>query len=116
MLHKKKKKNEKPEYILQCKCVEWFKRTYPNYIIFSVPNEATHRQSTYYAKSGVLKGVSDLIIVLPQKVIFVELKSEKGYQRPEQKAFQSKIESLQKSYYICRILEDFKNIIRTELK
>lgn len=113
MLHKKK--NEKPEYILQCKCVTWFKRNYPNYIIFSVPNEATHRQSTYYAKSGVLKGVSDLIIVSPQKIIFVELKAEKGYQRPEQKTFQSKIESLQQSYFLIRTLEDFKSIIRTQL-
>lgn len=113
MLHKKKR--EKPEYVLQCQCVEWVKRNYPDYIIFSVPNEATHRNSTYYAKSGVLKGVSDLIIVLPQKVIFVELKAEKGYQRPEQKAFQSKIENLQQSYFLCRTLEDFQNIIRTKL-
>lgn len=112
---RRKNKRETPEYILQCCCVAWFKRNYPDYLIFSVPNESTHRQSTYYAKSGVLKGVSDLIIVLSQKVIFVELKSEKGYQRPEQKAFQSKIESLQQSYFLCRTLEDFQNIIRTEL-
>lgn len=113
MLHKKKK--EKPEYVLQSTCVAWFKRSYPEFLIFSVPNEATHRQSTYYAKSGVLKGVSDLIIVLPQKTIFIELKAEKGVQRPEQKAFQSKIESLQQSYYLCRTLEGFESIIRTEL-
>jgi hypothetical protein len=113
MLHKKK--NEKPEYVLQCSCVAWFKRNYPDYLIFSVPNESTHRQSTYYAKSGVLKGVSDLIIVLPEKVIFVELKSEKGYQRPEQKAFQYKVESLRQSYYLCRTLEDFKSIIKTQI-
>lgn len=116
MLHKKKKKNEKPEYILQCKCVAWFKRTFPSYIIFSVPNEATHRQSTFYAKSGVLKGVSDLIVILPNKVLFIEMKSEKGFQRPEQKFFQSKIESLQQSYFLCRTLEDFQNVICTELK
>ena len=113
MLHKKKR--EKPEYVLQCQCVEWVKRNYPDYIIFSVPNEATHRNSTYYAKSGVLKGVSDLIIVLPQKVIFVELKAEKGYQRPEQKTFQTKIENLNQKYYICRSLEEFKCIINNEL-
>lgn len=112
MLHKKKLK---PEYILQCQCVAWFKRTYPNYIIFSVPNESTHRQSTYYAKSGVLKGVSDTVVLLNDKVLFIEFKSPKGYQRPEQKAFQSKIESLNQKYYICRNLEDFQAIINNEL-
>lgn len=110
-----RKKKENPEYNLQCSCVAWFKQTYPTFLIFAVPNEATHRQSTYYAKSGVLKGVSDLIIVLPEKVIFVEMKSEKGKQRIEQKVFQSKIESLQQSYFLCRTLEDFKSIIKTQL-
>ena len=113
MLRKKKKEN--PEYNLQCTCVDWFKYTYPDNLIFSVPNEATHRNSTYYSKSGTLKGTSDLVVILPNKVLFIEMKSEKGYQRLEQKDFQTKIENLNQKYYICRSLEEFKHIINNEL-
>ena len=100
---------------IQRECVEWFRNTYKDYLIFSVPNEGCYRRKKYFENLGMLSGVSDLIVVLPQKVIFVELKSEKGYQRPEQKSFQSKVESLQQSYYLCRTLEDFQSIIKVEL-
>lgn len=108
-------KREKPEYVLQSKCVAWFHLTYPDYIIFSVPNEATHKNSTYYKKSGTLNGVSDLVVILNNKVLFIEMKSEIGKQRIEQKAFQNKIENLNQKYYICRSLESFKEIIKNEL-
>lgn len=113
MLRKKKKEN--PEYNLQCSCVAWFKQTYPTFLIFAVANEATHRNSTYYKKSGTLNGVSDLVVILPNKVLFIEMKSEKGKQRIEQKDFQTKIENLNQKYYICRNLEDFQDIISKEL-
>lgn len=112
MLHKKRLK---PEYILQCKCVAWFHLTYPDYIIFAVINEACYRQKSYFEKSGLLSGVSDLVVILPNKVLFIEMKSEKGKQRIEQKAFQNKIENLNQKYYICRNLETFQAIINNEL-
>lgn len=104
-------KREKPEYILQCSCVAWVKHNFPNILIFAVANEATHKNSTYYKKSGTLNGVSDLVVILNNKVLFIEMKSPKGVQRLEQKAFQNKIENLNQKYYICRSLEEFQEII-----
>ena len=100
---------------IQKSCVNWFRETYKDCLIFSVPNEGCYRRKQYFENLGMLSGVSDTIVILPEKVLFIEFKTLKTYQRPEQKAFQAKIENLNQKYYICRNLEDFKNIIRTEL-
>lgn len=79
-------------------------------------------------KHGLLNGVSDLIILLPNKVLFVELKKPKqkvfnhktgrmntkagGKQSPEQKAFQEKVESLGFEYYLVDEFNDFVDIIK----
>src|SRR5690606_7953296 len=94
------------EYHLQHKIILWFNANYkPNEgIIFTVPNEAARADRNI----TVLKGVSDLVVVLPQKVIFVELKQPKGVQSKFQKVFQNRVEKLGKEYYIVRSLEEFK--------
>ena len=40
--------------------------------------------------TGLLSGVSDLIVVLEGKVLFVEVKNEKGKQSQKQKYFKVK--------------------------
>lgn len=64
---------------------------------------------------GMMKGVSDLVCVLPNQILFIEMKSDKGRQSPDQKVFQKKIENLGFKYYICRSLEDFQSVIKTNL-
>lgn len=63
--------------------------------------------------TGLLSGVSDLIVVLEGKVLFVEVKNEKGKQSPKQKIFQSQVENLGFKYYLVRNLKDFKEIIES---
>lgn len=111
----KKNKRGHSEYDLQCKCVEWFRHCYPDFIIYSVPNEACFRAKTKYEKSGLLSGVADLMVVLPNVVLWIEMKSENGRQRKEQKDFQKKIETLGYRYYLCRTLDNFKDIIINNL-
>ena len=101
----------KDEAQIQASCVEWFRYHFPQYIMFSVPNEAAYKRSSYFSSLGMLNGASDTVIVLPNKVLFVEFKAEKGKQRPEQKIFEEKVTALGFPYSIVRSLEEFKQVI-----
>jgi hypothetical protein len=62
----------------QMMLVQWFRRTYPEVRIFSVPNGG-HRHPAVAAKmkaTGVVKGVPDLFI--PAWGLWVEMKRTKG--------------------------------------
>lgn len=107
---KKPVKKRHIEHFLQVDCVRWFRDNYPNYIIFSTNNECT-RGKQYWKDSGMLVGVSDLVIVLPNNVLWIELKSDVGRQRPDQKHFEDKINGLGFEYYVCRTIDEFKNFI-----
>jgi hypothetical protein len=58
--------------------------------------------------TGLVAGVSDLIIVQPNRVIFLELKDTNGRQSNEQKSFQEKVTALGFEYWLIRSLEEFK--------
>lgn len=100
---------DKAEDTIQKEIVSWAKHL----LIFAVPNEAT-RNNSKFIKMGVLSGVSDLIVVLPNKILFVELKTRTGKQSPNQKTFEEKIEFLGFDYHIVRSLEEFKTLIKTK--
>lgn len=103
------------EYDIQCACVSFFRETYPDYILFSVSNEGCFKRKPYFESLGMLSGVSDTIVILPNKALFIEFKALKKYQRPEQKDFENKVSQLGFSYYVCRSLEQFKDIIQSNL-
>lgn len=105
----------KQEAELQKSIVEYLNKNYPQVLVFSVPNEATYRRRNYFHKLGMLSGVSDLILVFLNTVLFIECKSKKGRQSIEQINFQKRIESLGFKYYIIRELEELKDIINNEL-
>tara|TARA_B100001146_G_C16171915_1_gene430488 strand:- start:293 stop:754 length:462 start_codon:yes stop_codon:yes gene_type:complete len=63
---------------------------------------------------GVLSGVSDLIVLLENKTLFIELKNgSSGRQSKSQKEFQARVESLGFKYHLCRTEEEFLQIIET---
>lgn len=104
------------EYNIQANCVKWFRLAYPDYLLFSCPMEATYRNKNYFSMLGSLAGVSDLICVLPNHILFIEMKSKTGRQSLEQKQFQQKVESLGFDYYLIRSFDEFHNLIESELK
>jgi len=79
-------------------------------LIFSVANESTYKNKVFKA-TGTMAGVSDLIVVTPEKTIFVELKTEIGVQSEVQKKFQKSIENLNHEYHLVRSLQQFKEVI-----
>jgi hypothetical protein len=60
---------------------------------------------------GVRNGVSDLVIVLNSKVLFIELKDGNNQQSDHQKDFQKRIEVLGHEYHLIRSLEQFQKLI-----
>lgn len=100
---------------LQQEIITWFNNNYclktnnPRNIIFSVANESTY-QNKNFKNTGTLAGVSDLIVVLYGKTIFVELKTEKENQSDKQKDFEKRVKENNQEYYLVRSLKEFKNI------
>ena len=94
---------------LQNEIVIWFRNEYQRHgkgLIFSVANESTYKNKTFKA-TGTLRGVSDLIVVLPNETIYVELKTEIGVQSDFQKTFEKNIINLNQKYYLIRNFKDF---------
>ena len=97
---------------IQNEIIVWYRNNYQMHgkgLIFSVANEATYLNKKF-KNTGTMPGVSDLIVVTPNKTIFVELKTEKGSQSENQIKFQKAIENLNHKYYLIRSIEQFKNI------
>jgi len=102
---------------LQQKCYVFFWNTYPELrgLLFHVPNggKRSKREGWKFNQIGLVSGVADLILIHDAKVYCIELKNAKGNQKPEQKAWQNKVESQGVDYYIIRTLEDFKILIKS---
>lgn len=65
---------------------------------------------------GLMKGVSDLIILLPNATaLFFECKTEIGFQSRTQKAFQEDIESLGFTYCLFRSEKQFWELLTPHL-
>lgn len=105
----------KQEAKLQASIVEYIRTNYPQVLLFSIPNEATYRRRQYFKKLGMLSGVSDLILVFLNGILFIECKSKKGRQSIEQINFQKRIEALGFKYFIVKDLEELKDIINNEI-
>ena len=77
-------------------------------LIFSVPNDSRNAvEQIRKVATGLMAGVSDLIIVKKNEVIFVEIKDENGKQSEKQKIFEKKIKALGFDYHIVRSLHEF---------
>lgn len=87
-------------------------------LIFSIPNGGSRNtvEALKLKKTGTLAGVSDLIIMVPNRIIFLELKTESGIQSEVQKNFQNKVEALGFQYCLIRNLKDYEELMQTLLK
>lgn len=100
---------------LQQQIIIWFKNEYQMHgkgLIFSVPNGGSRNmlEAKKLKQTGAMAGVSDLIVLLPSKCLFIELKAEKGIQSEVQKKFESKVNLLGFDYYLIRSIEEFEKL------
>lgn len=83
-----------------------------NNVIFSVPNEGKSATEQMYKKAtGMLSGVSDLIVIEKGRILFIECKDATGKQRESQINFQNKIQANGFNYYLVRTLQEFISIV-----
>lgn len=108
---------------IQASMVRWYNNTYclahhsPRHIIFSVPNGGTRNalEATSLKAQGLLPGVSDIIIVRPNRTLYVEVKTRTGKQSKEQIAFMQRVQALGHVYVLVRSLDEFKSFIESTL-
>ena len=103
------------EHVEQAQFVAWFKSTYPNLMIFAIPN-GEYRAMTVAKRlkaEGVMPGVPDLLVLMPKaRAVFVEMKRQKGgVLSASQKEVIAKIESLGFEVLVCKGALDAKNQI-----
>ncbi len=114
---------------LQINCVTWFRYRYPHFakLLEHPKNEGganTQRQGAIAKAEGVIAGVADLILHVPSYItdasvrhsdcyhsLAIEMKSKKGSQSHEQKAWQKLFEAAGGKYVVIRSLDDFRNIV-----
>lgn len=108
---------------IQIACVNWFRYKYPQYrkILFSVPNGGARNSITgaILKMEGALSGVSDLILLKPNRFygcLCIEMKQPKGRQQESQKEWQKAVESVGNKYVVCRSLDEFMNAVEDYLK
>lgn len=122
------------EEALQNRCYVYLLENRRDLIMFQVPNEAIAKTASMFLpykvpqtivskvsanayaqfrNTGFLKGVSDTIIIAPNKVLFVEFKLPGEKQRPEQVTFQNRVTSLGHKYIVIYSLEEFKEVIKS---
>ena len=107
-------KTNKPdsEAKIQQKIVEFFRRNYyQKGLILSIPNERSgFAQMKVLLQTGLLSGASDILVILPGEILFVEVKTAIGRQSEKQKKFENNVKSLGYKYHLVRSLEDFIKI------
>lgn len=105
------------EQQLQATCFQWHWNNFPKErgTLFHVQNNSSSRVLGNKRKAvGVVSGVSDLILILCGRVVFIEMKTETGTQSTSQKEFQSKVKELGHKYVVIRSFEEFKKLIYEE--
>lgn len=120
-----KHRHSSPEGRIQAECFAWFWNTYQQYrkLLFHVPNENDRADSNIIQGAirkslGVVSGVADLLLLVPSgryHGLCIEMKDEKGRQKPAQAEWQAIVEAQGYKYIICRSLEQFKIIIEEYL-
>ena len=110
-------KLKQSENEIQRSIVNYFKHQYKKYCIFAVPNGGSRNviEATKMKATGTLAGVSDLIVLLPNKCLFIEVKTDTGKQSDKQKEFENTVKILGFEYYVVRNLNDFILIINNGL-
>ena len=111
------------ESCLQAQCYAWCWNEHPETrrLLFHVENERSNGDKVDGARRkamGLVAGVSDLILLIPRGPyhgLMIEMKTEDGYQREEQKTWQALVEAQGYKYVICRSLTDFQQVINSYL-
>ena len=108
------------EHRIQAACVRWFRLKLAARL-FAVPNGGRRDGITgaRLKEEGVLAGVADLILLVPNAdyhALLIEMKTPKGRQSESQRAWQRAVAGNDDYLYVvCRSLEEFMKKIEEYL-
>jgi len=111
MIKKKIQNSYFSEHTLQLECIAWFRNEYERHkkgCIVPVVNELAYKRKDVVIKEGC----ADLIVFLPGKAIFFELKVRYNDQQDNQIEFQSLVEGLGYEYHLIRSLTTFQELFQ----
>jgi hypothetical protein len=85
-----------------------------------VPNGGSRnpREAARLKKGGVVPGVSDLVLFMPNQfhhALCIEIKSKEGRQSQLQKDWQKLVEVYNFKYVVCRSFDEFRSEIENYL-
>lgn len=106
---------------IQIVCINWFRLMYPNLRLYAIPNGGNRNVITaaIMKREGVMRGVADLFLMHASNGyhgLYIEIKTPKGKQSPEQKAFEHSALLEGYEYKIARSLDEFILIVKNYLK
>lgn len=106
------------EEFMQMDCVKWMRYQHPReaQLLHHSPNGGRRdaREAARFKAMGTSAGFPDLILPLPcgeWAGLALELKSAKGRQSPEQKAWQDRLRGAGWRYLIIRTFDEFRDAI-----
>lgn len=119
-----RKRHNDEEHRIQCSCVRWFNLKYRKLQgrLFAVPNGGKRdaRTAAILKEEGVVAGVADLILLIPNRfygALLIEMKTAKGKQSQAQRQWQKLItERGEYKYIICRSLDEFISEVEDYIK
>jgi len=101
----------RPEQDLQIACCEWFALQYANQrgrLYMNYNNPPSAHVGAILKRAGLLAGIADLTYLRDGgRVVFIELKTTKGTQSPNQKEFEQMVVALGFEYIVVRSFEEF---------
>lgn len=105
---------QRPEQGFQIAVVNFIRAAAPDLLFFHVPNGAGRSavEGEILRLMGVLAGVADLVIVLPDgSVGFIELKAGKGRLSPAQQTFKDRALKANARWAEARTLDDIAAVL-----
>lgn len=97
----------------------WYQNTYvikdKRCMILSIPNGGLRDKATAITMkaTGLYKGAADLLVIYRGWVGFVELKTQVGFQSPEQRQFEAHCIEAGLPYKLVRSLAEFQQLIQS---
>lgn len=119
-----RKRPSDEEHRIQRSCVRWFNLKYKTLKgrLFAVPNGGKRdaRTASKLKEEGVVAGVSDLILLVPNRfygALLIEMKTTKGKQSKLQSEWEQTITSKgEYKYVVCHSMDEFISEINDYLK
>lgn len=112
------------EHRIQTACVRWFSLKHRKLKgrLFAVPNggKRDNRTAIKLKEEGVVAGVSDLILLVPNKqygALLIEMKTLRGKQSASQKQWEELVTANSEyKYIVCQSLDEFIKEVEEYLK